>query len=267
MVAILNFNTSVMSCFANLKTQLLMYKCIIIDDEEHAIEGLKTYISTLPELSIIETYTDPLLALREIGKHGPVDVVFLDVDMPKISGIELASEIKNSTKKIVFTTGHSKYAYDAFEVNADAYLLKPYSLGKFVIAVNKLFPESFENQPLKEVKDYFFVKSKEDDLRMVKIRYDEIVVVEGQQNYIMIHTKAKKVLTYMSLSEITTILTSYGGFMQLHRSFVVNMGQIEHIDGALVKMNNGIRIGVGEYYRKNFNEFLSEHLIKAGKRK
>ena len=244
-----------------------MPKCIIIDDEEHAIEGLKAYISTLPELSIIQTYLDPLLALKEILRMECVDLIFLDVDMPKINGIELAGEIRNKTKKLVFTTGHTKYAYEAFEANADAYLLKPYSLGKFVIAMHKLFPENTRSEPENDAKAYFFVKSKEDDLRMVKINYDDIIVVEGQQNYIMIHTKTKKVLTYMSLSEITGILTSYGGFMQLHRSFVANMAQIEHIDGAMVKMNNGMRIGVGEYYRKNFNDFLAEHLIKAGKRK
>jgi DNA-binding LytR/AlgR family response regulator len=244
-----------------------MYHCIIIDDEEHAIEGLKAYISTLPELSITQTYLDPLLALKEIERMEPVDLIFLDVDMPKINGIELAAEIRNKTKKLVFTTGHSKYAYEAFEANADAYLLKPYSLGKFIIAINKLFPETAFHKTIKEDDTYFFVKSKEDDLRMVRINYDEIVVVEGQQNYIMIHTKTKKILTYMSLIEITAILTRYGGFMQLHRSFVANMVQIEHIDGSMVKMNNGMRIGVGEYYRKNFNDFLSAYLIKAGKRK
>jgi len=244
-----------------------MYKCIIIDDERHAIEGLKSYIATLPELMLLQSYMDPLLALREITRCEPVDIIFLDVDMPKINGIELASEIRNKTKKLIFTTGHSKYAYEAFEVNADAYLLKPYSLGKFVIAINNIFPETQQVKLQQEIKDYFFVKSREDDLRMVKIRYDEIIVIEGQQNYIMIHTITKKILTYMSLTEITNILTDHINFMQLHRSFVVNLAQIEHIDGSMVKMNNGIRIGVGEHYRKNFNDFLSEYLIKAGKRK
>lgn len=247
-----------------------MYTCIIIDDEPHAIEGLKGYISTLPELLLIKSYTDPLIALKEISINVKVDIVFLDVDMPRISGIELAKEIRSKTNKLVFTTAHTKYAFEAFEANADAYLLKPYSLGKFIIAINKLLPEntmvkdnSLENRALQ--KDFFFVKSKEDDLKILKIKYADIVAVESKQNYIMIHTITKKVLTYMSLIEIAKILNGMHGFIQLHRSFIVNEDQIETIDGNLVKMINGVRITVGDNYRKQFNAFVAERLIKTGK--
>lgn len=247
-----------------------MYKCIIVDDEQNAIDGLKGYINTVPELLLIKSYTDPLVALREIGSNVPVDIIFLDVDMPKINGIELSKEIRSKTTKLVFTTAHTKYAYDAFETNADAYLLKPYSLGKFVITINKLFPEQkIESQNHVEdtlpEKDFFFVKSKEDDLRILKIKYNDIVAVESKHNYIMIYTITKNVLTYMSLTEISKILIGIPGFMQLHRSFIINQEQIENIDGSLVKMINGVRITVGDSFRKDFNAFVNDRLIKAGK--
>lgn len=249
-----------------------MYKCVIIDDEQHAIDGLKSYLETVPELILINSYLDPLIALKNILISEPVDIIFLDVDMPRINGIELANEIRSKTKKLVFTTGHTKYAYEAFEANADAYLLKPYSLGKFIIAINKLFPESISPAPViipaNQPNDFFFVKSKEDDLKIVKIRYDEIIMVEGQQNYVMIHTLSKKVLTYMSLNELNKMLAAFSDFMQLHRSFIVNLNQIETIDGSYVKLKNGTRLTVGDNFKKSFNDFVAERLvIKAGKQK
>ncbi|WP_316765950.1 LytTR family DNA-binding domain-containing protein [Pedobacter frigiditerrae] len=246
-----------------------MYRCIIIDDEPQAIEGLKGYISSVGELSIVNTYTDPLIALKEIVKNEPVDLIFLDVDMPKINGIELAKEIRNKTTKLVFTTAHTKYAYEAFESNADAYLLKPYSLGKFIITINKLFTQELalteQKVDVAVKKDFFFVKSREDDLKILKIKYADIVAVESKQNYIMIYTLSKKILTYMSLIEIAKILNLMPGFMQLHRSFIISLDQIETIDGSLVKMTNGIRISVGDNYRKEFNSFVADRLIKTGK--
>jgi len=246
-----------------------MYKCIIIDDEPHAIEGLKKYIESVSELILFKSYTDPLLALKDFDRIEPVDIIFLDIDMPKINGIELSKEIKNKTKKLVFTTAHTKYAYEAFEANADAFLLKPYSLGKFIITINKLFPEKAIDEKVGEntviKKDFFFVKSKEDDLKILKIRYADIVAVESKQNYVMIYTATKKVLTYMSLTEIAKILNTMPGFMQLHRSFIISQDQIETIDGNFVKMVNGIRITVGDNYRKEFNAFVADKLIKTGK--
>ena len=247
-----------------------MYNCIIIDDEPHAIEGLERYIASIPELTLQASYTDPLRALKEINSLDPVDLILLDVDMPKISGIELSKEIRSKTAKLVFTTAHTKYAYEAFEANADAYLLKPYSLGKFVITINKLFPE--RPAPIKaevetkiERSDFFFVKSREDHLKIVKIKYDEVVAIESKQNYVVIHALEKKILTYMSLTEIAKILLAYPEFIQLHRSYIVNQDHIESIDGNLVKMINGIQISVGDFYRKEFNAFVKDKLIKARK--
>lgn len=242
-----------------------MYKCIIIDDEPHAIERLKMYMVSTPQLQLVDAYTDPLVALKEIMEGTPVDLVLLDVDMPKINGIELAKEIRGKTNKLIFTTAHTKYAFEAFESNADGYLLKPYSIGKFIIAINRIFPaEIAATKKLQD--DFFFVKSKEENLKIIKIKYADMIAVESRRNDVMIHTISKKVLTYMSLTEITKLFKDIPGFTQLHRSFIVKQDQIESINGNQVRLANGIELTVGENFRKDFNTFVTSKLIKAGKK-
>jgi DNA-binding LytR/AlgR family response regulator len=239
-------------------------KCIIIDDEPYAIEGLKSYIESIPNLSVIKTYTDPLEALIDLTNSDVVDLILLDIDMPKITGIELSKEIRQKTRKLVFTTSYTQYGYLAFEAEADAYLLKPYSLTKFASTISKLFPQNEKPVLVEKVIDnYFFVKNKDEHLKIVKIKFDDVIAVESKQNYVMIHTVSKKVLTYMSLSEISKIFTRFTNFEQFQRSFIISKEHIDNIDGNTINMVNGIQITVGEYYRKDFTTFLSERLIRA----
>jgi DNA-binding LytR/AlgR family response regulator len=238
--------------------------CIIIDDEPYAIEGLKAYINSIPNLSVLKTYTDPLEALIDLVNSDMVDLILLDIDMPKITGIELSKEIRQKTRKLVFTTSYTQYGYLAFEAEADAYLLKPYTLTKFASTISKLFPPNEKPIVVENVIDnYFFVKNKDEHLKIVKIKYDDVIAVESKQNYVMIHTVSKKVLTYMSLTEISKIFTRFNNFEQFQRSFIISKEHIDNIDGNTINMVNGIQITVGEYYRKDFTTFLSEKLIKA----
>lgn len=249
----------------------MKYTCIIIDDETHAIEGLERYIKTIPDFEILKTYNDPLRALKEI-KNGPdVDIIFLDVDMPMINGIELAKEIRDKTDKLVFTTGHSQHAYEAFEVQASAYLLKPYSLGKFVIAINKLFPNQDVEHNLKSTEvdtndDFFFVKSKSERIKLVKIRFDDVILVESKLNYILITTLKDKLRTYITLSEIAKTLLIHPQFIQVHRGYIINCNHIESIEGNMIKMANDEIIAIGEHYRKVFNDFVGQRVIKGAKK-
>jgi two-component system response regulator LytT len=244
-----------------------MYKCIIIDDESHAIEGLDKYIDSFPDLQLVASYTDPIIALKEINAISePIDLILLDIDMPQMNGIELSRVIRKKTNKLVFTTGHTKYGYEAFQVEADAYLLKPYTLGDFVATMDKLFPQKKQESPGTKKSDYFLVKSKEDNLKLVTVRCEDIVVIESKLNYIMIHTKNKKIMTYMSLTEISKILSGHPGFLQFQRSYIISQDHIEYIDGNSIKMTNGMDITVGDYYRKEFTKFVNEKLIKPGKK-
>jgi DNA-binding LytR/AlgR family response regulator len=242
-----------------------MYSCIIVDDEQDSIEGLKKYMESFSELDLVATYLDPVEAFKAILAGPTVDFVFLDIDMPKISGIELAKEIRGKVRQLIFTTAHSKYAYEAFEVNAEGYLLKPYTLSKFMTTVSKLI--GIEKTDIKVIKeDFFFVKSKEDHLKIIKIKFNDLIAIESKQNYVMLYLKNKNVLTYMSLTEIMKFLKDIPGFIQLHRSFIIQQDEIQSIDGNQIKLTNELQITIGETFRKEFNTFVQERLIKAGKR-
>jgi len=243
-----------------------IYKCIIIDDELYAIEGLKNYINAVPNLELVKFYTDPMEALMEINAGDMVDLILLDINMPKISGLELSLEIRHKTHKLVFTTSFSQYGYEAFEREADAYLLKPYTLSKFASTIAKLFPRQVEPTPTTvstDDDDFFFVKDKNEQLRIVKVRYQDVVAVESQQNYVFIHTLGRKVLTYMSLTEMGKTFQPFRNFVQFQRSFIINKDHIESINGNMIKMVNGIIITVGEHFKNDYQAFLSKNLIKA----
>ena len=240
-----------------------MFKCIIVDDEPHAIEGLKNYIKQIPYLDLIKIYTNPITALNELLIKENIDLIFLDIDMPEISGIELAKEIRNKATKIIFTTGFTKYAYDAFDVLADGYLLKPYSLSKFITVIDKVMGEKNSQLDKETVEDFFFVKSTRDNLRLIKVDYSEIIAVESDRNYIIIHTTEKKIHSYMSLTQISGVLSRHYGFIKFQRSYIISLNYIEHIEGNSIYMKNGLKITVGEYYRKSFSDFVSSKLIDS----
>jgi len=247
---------------------MVNYNCIIIDDDNYAIEGLKRYIELIPSLNLTAFYTDPIKALMELSDAEKVDLILMDIDMPHITGIELSKTLRAKTRKLIFTTAHTQYGYEAFEVEADAYLLKPYSLNKFAATVSRLFPPS-GTEVVNEgtsANDYFFVKNKEENHKLIKVHFKDVVTVESKQNYIMIHTVSKQILTYMSLTEIGNILGHFPDFVKYHRSFIINRAHIESITGNMLKMSNGLQITVGENFRKEFLTFLDAKLLKAGRK-
>jgi len=241
----------------------MIYRCVIIDDEPHAIEGLKSYIIKIPELEIIATYTDPIYALQEIAKGDKIDLLLLDIDMPEISGIELARLIREKTNKLLITTAHTHYGYEAFEIQADGYLLKPFSFAKFLTAIHKLFPPPVQESDTARLSDehsFFFIKSKDDHLKLVKIRYDDMIMVEDKLDYVIVYTVYRSILTDISLTEISNRASKEKGFEQFHKNFILNSKHIEYIDRNTITLNNGRRITVGEHYQKDFNAFITRNL-------
>ncbi|MES2418269.1 MAG: LytTR family DNA-binding domain-containing protein [Bacteroidota bacterium] len=243
------------------------YHCVVIDDDAYAIKRIVVYIAQTPWLVLIGQYRDPQLAITELKGIENLDIVFLDVNMPGITGMELAPLIRNKTKKLVFVTAHTKYAYEAFKANADDYLLKPYTLIQFLSCLDKLFPTQSRSKLIDPQKadDFFFVRSREETPRLVRINFSEIIMVESKKNYILIYTTKTQVLTYMSLQEISRILCLDLGFIQLQRSYIVKMDQIVSIEGNCVRLLNGANIIVGELYRKTFGEFVERKFLRAGK--
>lgn len=242
-----------------------MYRCIIIDDEQHAVDALEKYVNKLTNFHLIASFTDPIKVLNSIDSLGQIDLILLDIDMPEINGIEL-SKIFSKKIKLIFTTGHSRYGYDAFKVDADDFLLKPYSFSEFLISINKLFPVSDSRKEHIGSKRSFLVKSKEENPTILNIRFEDIIAVESKMNYVMIHTINRKVTAYMTLSEMAAILSKYPDFQRFQRSFIIAEDYIDSITGNCIKMVTGVQLTVGDYYRKDFSRFLSEKLIKTGRR-
>lgn len=243
------------------------YTCIIIDDDAYAITGLQQYIELIPSLVLLRAYTDPVKALLELASAEKTDLMLVDIDMPRISGIELSRQLREKTHKLVFTTAHTQYGYEAFEVSADAYLLKPYTLAKFTATIAKLFPAAPTNdKAVATTNDYFFVKSKADNHKLIKISFKDVITVESKQNYVLIYTTTQNITAYMSLTEAGGILGQLPGFVKYHRSFIINREHISSITGNTLKMSNGLQITVGDNFRKDFMTFLEGKLLKAGRR-
>lgn len=238
-------------------------KCVIIDDEQHAIELLTDYISELPSLSIYKTFNNPILALDTIRKEDDIDIIWLDIDMPGLSGLELAKSLRHKTKKLVFTTAHTQYAVDAFEVRADNYLLKPIKLSKFLAVVNEL-TESFETIQVNPSK-FFYIKGDEKG-KFIRVALEDIILVEGLKNYIVIYTKEDKFTTYLTMIEVENALVEDGRFMRIHKSFIINIDEIQKITGNTVHMSNEVEITLGISYKDKFSEYLNENTLKSGRR-
>jgi len=213
--------------------------CIIVDDEPLALEVLSSFIARIPYLVLEGQYTDPFFAMEHLRKK-KVDLLFVDIQMPDISGIELVKTL-NNPPKIVFTTAYSSYAIEGFNLNAMDYLLKPIAFDRFLVAVNEVrdYMELSEaaqevHQPEeKDVPEYMFVKSNYKD---IKINFNEVLYIEGSEDYIKIHTTTKKVMTLLSMKGVMEKLPE-NQFIRIHRSFIVAIDKIES------KSNERITIG------------------------
>lgn len=247
-----------------------MYKCIIIDDQERSIENLCNYIAQYPSLSVIKQYSQPLVALDEISRLEKVDVIFMDVDMPTLTGIELAKMIRHKTDKLIFTTAHSKYAFDAYELRAEAYLLKPFSFAKFVEEVNRVLTQNVAVYEYEDkVSDYILVKRK-DDGSIVKIDLKDIIAFESFVNYIKIFISSSKepVISYLTLKDILKLLDERNirYFIQVHRAFIISLKHIKSINGNMIVMDNGDNIQIGGHYKDSVKPFLEKDLVTTSRK-
>jgi DNA-binding LytR/AlgR family response regulator len=244
-----------------------MINCIIVDDEKFSINALTKYIELMPTLNVVNIYTDPRQALEEVTEGGNIDLLFMDIDMPQLSGIELARGLRYRTNKLIFTTAHSRYAFDAFEAEGDAFLLKPYSFNKFSLTINRLFPnaEHSEGHLNTNINDtYFLVKNKDENLRIKKVNYDDVVAFESFQNYIKIHLINDTIIVaYLTIKDVLEILGPRQEFKQFHRAFVIATQYVSFIEGNTIKMVNNLTITVGDLYKNNFTSFLSKKLMKT----
>ncbi|SEA40744.1 LytR/AlgR family response regulator transcription factor [Pedobacter hartonius] len=243
-------------------------KCVIVDDEQHAIDLLTDYIAELPSLSLLKTFRNPFLALDGITPEDEIDIIFLDINMPGISGLELAKSLRNKSKKLVFTTAHAQYALDAFEVRADHYLLKPIRISKFVGLMAEIVDDlasAVKHTAAADKTSFFFIKGDEKS-KFIRIDTNDIVLVEGLKNYIIIYTKQEKFTTYLTMTEVEKALEADGQFMRVHKSFIVKVEEIRKVLGNTILLKNERQIILGVSYKERFNAYLKENTLRTGRK-
>lgn len=237
------------------------FTCYIIDDEPDAVALLRDYIGRTPGLELIGSSLNPLVALDEITSSNAPDITFLDVDMRQLSGLDLAGMV-NLYTTVVFTTAFSEYALEAFEKEAFDYLLKPIDYERFAKCIQKARRKI--NRPthaaVTGTDDFFNIKS-EIKGRMVRIRFEDVMYIEGAVNYIQIHTRDEKHMTYLTIKEIARHLPDY--FARIHRSFIVNVNFIKVIERGRLKLHNGEDLTMGDHYKQQFLESMDAQLIKT----
>jgi DNA-binding LytR/AlgR family response regulator len=210
----------------------MIINCIIIDDEPLARKGLKEYINEIDFLNLSGEFDNPLKATSLLNNQN-IQLLFLDIQMPKITGLEWIKTLQH-LPQVIFTTAWPQYALDGFELNALDYLVKPISFDRFYKAALKA-KEYFEvrnknmamPQPGKG-DEYFFIKS---DNKLIKILFDDVLYAEALQNYVCIHTTEKKHITYLTLKAMEEYLPG-AKFIRTHKSFIISAAKVDSIDGT-----------------------------------
>jgi len=212
----------------------MIINCIVIDDEPLARRGLKEYIADVDFLNLAAEFDNPLQA-TELISNGQAQLLFLDIQMPKITGLDFFRSLQHPPP-VIFTTAYPQYALEGFEVNALDYLVKPVSFDRFLRAALKA-KEYYEvrdkNVADAATSEYFFIKA---DNKLVRILFDEVLFVEALQNYVTIHTTGKKYMTYLTFKSVEDYLPA-DKFIKVHKSYIISASRVDSIEG------NEIRIG------------------------
>jgi len=231
-----------------------MIKCIAIDDEPIALEVIKQYVAQIPLVNLTDVFTDAIQALHFL-KVQQTDLIILDIHMPDISGIQLIKSLPGKTN-FIFTTAFSEYAVKGFELDAIDFLVKPFTFERFMTALLKVKKNMIPQPGIPEsLKEHIFVKS---EYYSVKINLDEILYIEGLDDYIKIYIlNSKPVLSLMSLKSILEKLPKEQ-FMRVHRSFIVPLGAILSIRNRRIYLDQR-EIPIGETYYESVKEWLLTH--------
>lgn len=236
-------------------------RCVIIDDEPLAIDLLKSYVNQTPYLELVSTFENPLAALETVRTEN-INLLYLDVNMPQITGLEFSKTLPQSTR-VIFTTAYEQYAIDGFRLNALDYLLKPISYPEFLEASNKAqewfeLSNSAKDKAQEPTPSSLFVKS---GYRMEKINLDQILYIENQKDYVKFHLEgiADPVSSLMSMQSLEEKLSSRQ-FMRVHRSFIVNLDKVKTIERNCIVFGKEY-IPVSDSYKDRFMDFLSKHFF------
>lgn len=223
-----------------------MLKAIAVDDEPPALKVIESFCSNVAFIELVKTFNKPTEALAYL-KRFPVDLIFLDVQMPSITGIEFYKAVEQNTM-VIFTTAFSEYAVEGFNLSAIDYLLKPYTFERFLQAADKA-QEFFNYQHLKENNQpYLFIRA---DYSLIKINLADILYIEGLDDYLKIHLPGKKpVVARMTMKAIMEKLPP-NDFIRVHRSFIIPFSRIESVRNKMIQLG-GQEIPIGTSYEEEF---------------
>ena len=240
-----------------------MINCIIVDDEPHALEVLDHYVKQTPHLHLVASFTNPIEALQLLGEQ-KIDLVFLDIQMPEITGIDFIKAIQGKSK-VILTTAYSEFALEGYDLYVVDYLLKPIRLPRFLAAVQKaveqLHANEIPSQPEVIGDDYIFVKT-EAKGKLLKINLVDIDFIESMKNYVAIHRGGQKTLVYTSMKELEERLPKKL-FIRVHKSFIIPISRITGIEGNLVRLKNTTaEILIGENYKAELMEIIRGKMIQ-----
>ena len=232
-----------------------MFNCLVVDDEPIARDIIINYCSHLPQLRVLGSCGNVFEAKDILLQH-PIDILFLDVHLPVLDGIGFLRTLKNKPQ-VIFTTAYKEYAVDAFELAACDYLVKPFSLERFMVAVDKATEkqkaatnEVIDNR-ITQPTDYFFIKA---DGKIYKLLYNEILFAEAKGNYTKIVCTDYTLLPNMSFSSFESLLP-VNLFIRVHRSFIINKSKINHIEGNTIEIQQ-TQIPIGVNYKEAFLKAL-----------
>jgi DNA-binding LytR/AlgR family response regulator len=236
-----------------------MIRCITIDDEPLALQQMESYIEKTPFLELRTSFSNALDALNYLADH-EVDLLFVDINMPELSGMEMVKSMENGPL-VIFTTAYSDYAVEGFKVNALDYLLKPISYADFLQSARKAEKRMKERRAastkLSSDKDFLFIKS---DYKVHRINLQEILYIEGMREYVKIHLENRKALMpLISIKKLESKLPS-STFMRVHRSYIVNLKKVATIEKNRIYFSDK-PIPVSDQYKEKFQKYIDDNFL------
>lgn len=238
-----------------------MIRTIAIDDEPLALQLVTSYVAKTPFLELVESFDNPLDAMEFLSEN-PVDLIFLDIQMPDLTGIEFTRILENRPK-IIFTTAYEKYALEGFKLEATDYLLKPFSYEEFLKAAKRAeklirLENGESHEEVEANNEFLFLKS---EYKIRRINYNEINYIEGLKDYVKVYLQkdTKPILSLNSLKSLEVKLPE-SKFMRVHRSFIVNLEKIDTIERSRIVFGK-VYIPVSDQYKDKFQQFLDANFL------
>jgi len=234
-------------------------RCTIVDDDQYAISILEKHITEIPELTVHRTFTRPVEALGAINSYQDNHLIFMDIDMPGMSGMRLAENLRNTSHNIIFTTSYQEYALDAIKVRAKHYLLKPFGLDDLAEVVNIVIRECYDHKNYDSEDDTaFFFRTDKEPGKLKRVEKGEIMYIQGANHHIHIYTPTENFSVYMPLGVIEKLLGKNREFYRVHKSYLLNADHVKNIEGNKISLGK-YEVLMTSSFKKDFVSYVERH--------